>query len=135
MVHCKPDYFLILDKVNFKLTEQISEVLISNLSNGKLCLLLLIWTFGPESQRGSHPLTCYPHIILWLWRCDFPLVHTINLIRYFQDNLLLPLLYLPVFINIAPSTTCHAQRCKLLFAERLPGGAIMINSWWWCYNF
>ena len=116
------------------LLEKLPEILFSNFSNGKSCPFFLVCFFGNEIQRGSHPLTWYSHIILWLWRCYFSLVHTIKLIRDVQDNVLLAILDLTVFLNIAPSTSCHVHRCELIFSERFPSGSIMINIWWWCYN-
>ena len=89
--------------------------------------LFLVWTFGTESQRGSHPLTWYSHIVLWLRRGELPLVQTIKLRRYFQDNVFLTIIDLPIFPNIAPSTTFHVHWCELLFEQCIPNGATMIN--------
>ena len=96
-----------------KILEKIPEVLISNVSNGKPCLLFLIWPFGTEVQRGIQPLTGSSHIIILFWRGKFPLFQTIKIIRDFQDNVFLAILDLPVFPNIAPSTTCHFRQCGI----------------------
>ena len=119
---------------NIKILEQLPEVLISNVSNVKACLLFLVWIFFPDRQKGSHPLTWYFHINTWLWKGDLPLVQTIKLRRYVQDNLLPTIIDLPLFPNIASSTTFHVQWCKIIFPECLLIGSTMINSWWWCYN-
>ena len=48
---------------------------------------------------------------------------------------MLAIIYLPVFPNILPSTTCHVYQCTIIFPERLMSEAIMINIVWWCYDF
>ena len=118
-----------------KLLEQLAQILLSNVINGKPCLLFLVWIFGPKSQRVSQPLTWSSHIIFLFWRCYFPIVHTINLIRDVQDGVLLAILDILSFPNIAPSTTFHVHRCKILLPEHLLIWATMINSYWWCHNF
>ena len=118
----------------FKPLEQLTEIMFSNVSDGKPYPLFLVLNFGPKGQRGNQPLTWYSHIILWLWICDLPIVKTIEIRRDFHDDVLITIIYIPVFTNISPSTTCHVHRCEHLFPERLPNGATMINSWWWCYN-
>ena len=117
-----------------KILEQLPGVLVINIRNGKPFLLFIVLPCVPESQRGIHLLTWSSHMIFLLLKCEFPLVHTIKLRRYVQDNVFLTLLDIPLFTNIVPSTNFHVHRCELLFPERLLIGATVINIWWWCYN-
>ena len=95
----------------------------------------LVWNCGPDSYRGSPTLTWYYYIITWFWRCDFHIFQKIKLRIDVQDNVLLTVLGIPMFPYIAPSTTFHVRRYEILFVEFLLGGASMINSCWWCYNY
>ena len=104
--------------------------MVINVSNANTCLFFLDSPFGPEIQRGSHPLTWSSHIIPWSWRVDFLLLHKIRLQKNIQGDVLLAILGFPVFPNIVPSTTCHVYRCELLVPGRLLVGSTMINSWW-----
>ena len=116
-----------------KLLDQLTEILISNISNGNPCPF--VWNFGPDIHRSSQPLTLSSQIITWFWRVEFPLFQTINIQINAQGDLLLLVLNFPVFPNIAHSTTCHVHSFELLLKERLPSGSTMINSWWWCYKY
>ena len=78
-----------------------------------LAFFFLVWPFCPEFHRGSQNITWYSHITLWFWRGEFTLFQTINIRRYVQDNVFLTILDLPVFPNIAPSTTCHFRQCGI----------------------
>ena len=130
MVHYEPVYSFNLDTVIFKFLDRLPKILVNNVSNGKPWTLFLVWNFGPEIQKGSHPLICSSHIIPWFWRVDFPLVHTINLIRDVKDDVLLSVLDIPVFPIIAPFTTFHVHRCELIFPEHHQSGTTIINSLW-----
>ena len=117
-----------------KLLVKTPDILVSNVSNGNPCHLFIFLTFGPKNQRRSHTLTWSSHIIPWLWRSKSPLVQKIKPQRNVQGDILFSIIDFPVFINIAPSKTCHVHWCGLIFPWRLPSGSTMINSWWWCYN-
>ena len=125
--------FITYIRRTIKLLEQLPELLISNISNGKPCFLFS-WPFSPEIQRGIHPLTWSPYVIFWLWRGEFHIVQTIKIIRDIQYNVLLAIIDLPMFPNSATYTTFHVQLCGILFPWHILSVSTMINIWWWCYN-
>ena len=124
-----------------KLPNNLWKVLNTDISNGIPCLFVFLWPcFGLETHRGNQPLSWSPPIIFWLWRCDSCLVHNSKLQQYFQGDLLVTTLDLPVFHNIDTNTIFHVHSlksfptCELFLPERLPCWANMINRQW-CYNF
>ena len=118
-----------------KLLNNIRNILKSNISNAKLCLLKFLWpSNGLETQRGNQPLDWYSKIIFWFWRYYFHLVKTTKFQRDVQGDVLLTIIDLPLFPKIVMSTSFHVHRCEKFLPERLLSGATMINRQW-CYNF
>ena len=124
----------------FELLDNIWKILHTDISNGITWLFLFLWPcMGFDTQRGNKPLSWYSQIIFWIWRCDSHLVHTNKLQQYVQGDVLLTIINLSVFPNIATTTIFHVHRCditkcELFPLECLPIGVTMINRRW-CYNW
>ena len=128
-----------------KLPDNLWKVFHNDIYYGIPCLFLFLWTcFVIDTHRGSQPLSWSILFISWLWRCDSHLVQTAKLWRDVQGGVLITILDISVFPNIATTTIFHVNSCELtkcelfltceiFLLERLPSGATMINRRW-CYN-
>ena len=122
-----------LIKQIFKLLDNLWKILHTDISNCIPFLFLFLWPCnGLDTQRGIQPLSWYSLIIFWLWRCDFHLFHATKFQRDVQGDVLITILNLRVFPNIATTTIFHVYRCELaqcenFLPERLPSGATTIN--------
>ena len=124
----------------FELIDNLWKILHTDISNGIPWIFLFLWrSNGIDIQTGNQPLSLYHQKSFWLWRRDFYLVQTTKFQRDAQVDVLLAILYLPMFPNITTTTIFHGHRCELtkceiFLPERLMSGSTMINRQW-CYTF
>ena len=141
-----PPLITFLGKI-FKLPDNLWKVLRTDISNGIPCLFLFLWNgFGLDTQRVNQLLSWSYLIIFGLWRCDSHLVHTEKLQLDVQGGVLITILDLSMFPNIATTTIFHDHSCELtkceifltcelFLPELLLSGSTMINrrlcyNWW-----
>ena len=102
----------------FKILDNLWKTLHTDISNGVPWLLVFIWPYnGLETHRGNQTLYWSSQIIFWLWRCDFNIFHTTKFKQYVQGEVLLTVLILTVFPNIATTKSFHVHRCEITKCE------------------
>ena len=117
-----------------KLLNNLRNILNTDFSNDKPCLFNIFWpSNGIETQRGNQPLTWSSQIIFWFSRCDFHIVQINKLQRYFEDDVLITVLDIPVFPNITTTIIFHAHLRVISLPEHLSSIATTINRRL-CYN-
>ena len=114
-----------------RLLNNLRNILQTEISAGISWLFVFLWPFnGLETQRGNQPLSWSSLKILCFWWCDFYLVHNTKIQRDFQGDVLLTILDISVFPNIATTTIFHVHQCELFLPERLLSWGTMINRRW-----
>ena len=114
----------------FKLLNNIWKVLLPDISDGTPFLFVFVWPyFGLETNRGDQTLSWSFQFFFWIWICHFHLVQTVKFQWYFQGDILVTNLDLPVFPNITTTTNFHVHiqeqlflTCQFFLQERLPSG-------------
>ena len=123
-----------LIKQILKFLNNLRNILNTDFSNDKTCLFNMFWpSNGIETQRGNQPLTWSSQIIFWFSRCDFHIVQINKLQRYFEDDVLITVLDIPVFPNITTTIIFHAHLRVISLLEHLSSIATTINRRL-CYN-
>ena len=106
-------------KFFFKLLDFVGKVLHTDISDGIPCLFIFCQPcFGLESQSGYQPLSWSLHFYFWLGRCGLHLVQIVKFLWDFQNlvhvqsDMLITILDLSMFPNIALTTVSHVHRDK-----------------------